>query len=36
MGDFMPDLHFPRGGALKYWHEIPTGALKLEKKKKEV
>jgi hypothetical protein len=23
--DFMPDLHFPRGGTLKYWYVIPTG-----------
>jgi hypothetical protein len=23
----MPNLHFPRRGALKYWHVIPTGTL---------
>jgi hypothetical protein len=27
LGDFMPILHFPRRGALKYWHVIPTGAF---------
>jgi hypothetical protein len=27
VGDFMPDLHFPRLGALKFWHVIPTGAF---------
>jgi len=28
LGDFMPDLNFRPPGALKYWHVIPTGALR--------
>jgi hypothetical protein len=32
----MPNLNFPLQGALKYWHVIPTGALKKEKKREKV
>jgi len=34
-GYFIPSLHFPRGGALKYYHEISIGAQKNKKKRKK-